>query len=297
MQIGEILKDAREEKNISLDDIQAETKIQKRYLVAIEQDDFNALPGKFYARAFIKEYAQAVGLDPDEVLQGFDESEIASEEPATQYTRMNRTNQEKDSKGSSFLSFLPTVIVIILIIAILFTAWSLYQKKTGTSDNENNEQIENNEIYRDKDGGEQNPDTNNENEDATSNNEANDENASENEQTDEEDEFSVEEEGTGDFPESTLNFSHGGDKVEVKFEVSGSSYTEFKGGDDEDYFVGTLEPGDEGETYDVSDEEELFFKVGNAQGVKIFINDVELKYPIDTSTVTQKLRVNLKKAE
>src|SRR5699024_10428986 len=85
--------------------IQAETKIQKRYLVAIEQDDFNALPGKFYARAFIKEYAQAVGLDPDEVLQGFDESEIASEEPATQYTRMNRTNQAKDSKGSSFLSF------------------------------------------------------------------------------------------------------------------------------------------------------------------------------------------------
>ena len=297
MQIGEILKDAREEKNISLDDIQAETKIQKRYLVAIEQDDFNALPGKFYARAFIKEYAQAVGLDPDEVLQGFDESEIASEEPATQYTRMNRTNQAKDSKGSSFLSFLPTVIVIILIIAILFTAWSLYQKKTGTSDNENNEQIENNEIYRDKEGGEQNPGANNENEDASNNNEVNDENASEDEQTDEEDEFSVEEEGTGDFPESTLNFTHGGDKVEVKFEVSGSSYAEFKGGDDKDYFVGTLEPADESETYDVSDEEELFFKVGNAQGVKIFINDVELKYPIDTSTVTQKLRVNLKKAE
>src|SRR5699024_2030966 len=163
----------------------------------------------------------------------------------------------------------PTVIVIILIIAILFTAWSLYQKKTGTSDNENNEQIENNEIYRDKDGGEQNQGANNnENEDASNNNEVNDENATEDKQTKEE------EEGTGDFPESTLNFTHGGDKVEVKFEVSGSSYAEFKGGDDKDYFVGTLEPADESETYDVSDEEELFFKVGNAQGVKIFINDV-----------------------
>src|SRR5699024_12416537 len=94
-----------------------------------------------------------------------------------------------------------------------------------------------------------------------------------------------------------LNVTRVGDKVEVKFDVSGSSYAEFKGGDDKDYFVGTLEPGDVSETYDVSDEEELFFKVGNAQGVKIFINDVEVKYPIDTSHVTQKLRVNLKKAE
>src|SRR5699024_8710552 len=152
------------EKNISLDDIQAELKIQISYLVAIEQDDVNALSGKFYARAFIKEYSLTVVLDPNELLQGFDASDIASEESSTQYTTSNRTNQTKDSKGSSFLSFLPTVIVIILIIAILFTAWSLYQKKTGTSDNENNEQIENNEIYRDKEGGEQNPGANNENE-------------------------------------------------------------------------------------------------------------------------------------
>src|SRR5699024_201913 len=97
--------------------------------------------------------------------------------------------------------------------------------------------IENNEIYRDKDGGEQNPGANNENEDASNNNEVNDENASEDEQTDEEDEFSVEEEGTGDFPESTLNFTHGGDKVEVKFEGLGSCYAAIKGGDDKDYYV------------------------------------------------------------
>src|SRR5699024_5480846 len=104
-----------------------ETKIQKRYLVAIEQDDFNALPGKFYARAFIKEYAQAVGLDPDEVLQGFDESEIASEEPATQYTRMNRTNQAKDSKGSSFLSFL---LLLFCVLHGLYTKRKQEQVKT-----------------------------------------------------------------------------------------------------------------------------------------------------------------------
>ena len=61
MEIGENLREAREAKEISLDDIQEMTKIQKRYLVAIEAEDFHVLPGRFYARAFIKEYAQAVG--------------------------------------------------------------------------------------------------------------------------------------------------------------------------------------------------------------------------------------------
>ena len=68
MQIGQTLREARENKGISLDDLQAETKIQKRYLIAIEQNAFHSLPGTFYARAFIREYALAVDLNPEELL-------------------------------------------------------------------------------------------------------------------------------------------------------------------------------------------------------------------------------------
>src|SRR5699024_11136156 len=117
MQIGERLREAREQKQLSLEDIQEITKIQARYLVAIEQDDYHALPGKFYARAFIKEYAQAVDLDPVEILSGFDESKIQTQEDeAVQYTRLNRNKRPKDTKGTTILSFLPTVIVVILVI-------------------------------------------------------------------------------------------------------------------------------------------------------------------------------------
>src|SRR5690625_7056330 len=69
MGIGEKLKEIRETRNLSLDDIQEETKIQKRYLRAIEDGNFHILPGSFYARAFIKEYAQALGLDYEELLE------------------------------------------------------------------------------------------------------------------------------------------------------------------------------------------------------------------------------------
>ncbi|MGQ0441625.1 helix-turn-helix domain-containing protein, partial [Bacillus sp. B-TM1] len=44
------------------------TKIQKRHLVAIEEGNYDVLPGAFYARAFIKQYADAVGLNGEELL-------------------------------------------------------------------------------------------------------------------------------------------------------------------------------------------------------------------------------------
>ncbi len=61
--LGERLKEARTAKGYSLDDLQSITKIQKRYLSGIENEDYSMMPGAFYVRAFIKQYSEAVGLD------------------------------------------------------------------------------------------------------------------------------------------------------------------------------------------------------------------------------------------
>ncbi|TJY43122.1 helix-turn-helix domain-containing protein [Cohnella pontilimi] len=67
--LGALLRKAREQKGYTLDDVQEATKIRKRYLEAIETGDYSVLPGSFYVRAFVKTYAETVGLDAEEVLR------------------------------------------------------------------------------------------------------------------------------------------------------------------------------------------------------------------------------------
>jgi cytoskeletal protein RodZ len=73
------LKRAREEKRVSLADIADRTLINIRHLEAIERGDTAILP-EAYVRAFIKEYAAAIGLDGAETLRRFDETRRAEEE-------------------------------------------------------------------------------------------------------------------------------------------------------------------------------------------------------------------------
>ena len=66
--IGARLKKAREGANFSLQDISDRTKISLRFLAAIENDDFSALPGRVYIYGFTRAFARAVGLDEESVV-------------------------------------------------------------------------------------------------------------------------------------------------------------------------------------------------------------------------------------
>jgi hypothetical protein len=66
--LGEMLLVARERKGVDLHRAERDTKIRFRHLVALETDDYDALPGNVYARGFLRNYALYLGLDPDEML-------------------------------------------------------------------------------------------------------------------------------------------------------------------------------------------------------------------------------------
>lgn len=68
---GNRLKQARINKNLTLDDVAAELFILRRHLEAIEAEDFRSLPQIAFARGFVINYAKFVGLDPDEIADSF----------------------------------------------------------------------------------------------------------------------------------------------------------------------------------------------------------------------------------
>lgn len=71
-EIGQILREARENKGLSLQDIQAKTRINTRFLEALESGQYGALPTPVHVRGFLKNYARALGLDPRPLLDRYE---------------------------------------------------------------------------------------------------------------------------------------------------------------------------------------------------------------------------------
>jgi cytoskeletal protein RodZ len=68
---GAVLREARERKGMSLQQIAVATKIAPGALEALERDDISRLPGGLFSRAFVRSYAMQVGLDPEETVRDF----------------------------------------------------------------------------------------------------------------------------------------------------------------------------------------------------------------------------------
>src|SRR3984885_3984402 len=69
--IGNTLAEARTRRGVDLDEVHAATGIRPRYLRAIEEEDWNALPEEFYARSFIRKYAEFLGVAPDPLVDEY----------------------------------------------------------------------------------------------------------------------------------------------------------------------------------------------------------------------------------
>jgi len=139
-ELGNALKEAREEKGLSLEDIQDATKIQKRYLVAIEKGDHQLLPGQFYVRAFIKSYAETVGLNVQELFAQYDseipksvvEAHYEIEELSVRKERVKRLVLDKPKTTSvSVFSFLPKVVTGIALVAVIICIYLAVVKVHG----------------------------------------------------------------------------------------------------------------------------------------------------------------------
>ncbi|SET41363.1 RodZ family helix-turn-helix domain-containing protein [Paenibacillus sp. NFR01] len=137
-ELGRHLKEARLQKGMSLDDVQEVTKIRKKYLEAIEAGDYKVLPGSFYVRAFIKTYAEAVGVNPEELMEEHGNVPAAAPADTTMETviqkRSRKPERERNSRWLSTL-LMWTFPVLILVV--------IYWYASNAMDKGNSEQTDN----------------------------------------------------------------------------------------------------------------------------------------------------------
>ncbi len=135
-EIGDILRQAREEKGVSIKDIQEVTKIRLRYLEAIDEGDFEAIPGEVYRKGFIVNYANTIGLDGQEILQKYNDLKTAQEEQARQEQFLAEQEENTSSKPNLNNDWLKGVylgvagaLAIVLLISF-FLLPSLHELKS-----------------------------------------------------------------------------------------------------------------------------------------------------------------------
>ncbi len=131
--LGAKLRQAREEKGVTLEEIFAETKIQVRHLKALEEEDFRLFPGEVYVRGALRNYAAVVGLDYQEVLSLYRQAsrgeEKAEPEAAPPQEREEKKIEilrprRKPRRRKPFLTFL---IVLLVLVALVYAAGLLLE--------------------------------------------------------------------------------------------------------------------------------------------------------------------------
>ncbi|RPI05308.1 MAG: helix-turn-helix domain-containing protein [Ignavibacteriae bacterium] len=138
-QIGEELRKTRLEKDLSLMDISAETRISLKFLEAIEKGQFQILP-QTYVRAFLREYAFMVGLDPNEIMLRYDdakqESSLRKTEPSVLPTNTpleKKSGSVSDKQIRAFTPLQRNITIGFFIIAALVLTAVLANRNRGSN--------------------------------------------------------------------------------------------------------------------------------------------------------------------
>ncbi|PLT31615.1 helix-turn-helix domain-containing protein [Peribacillus deserti] len=289
-ELGIRLKEEREAKGLSLDDLQKVTKIQKRYLVGIEEGNYDMMPGKFYVRAFIKQYAEAVGLEPEEIFEVYknDIPVTYNEELPQQLSRV-QTRKMVAPSNSKVLEALPKILVSLFVIGAAVLVWVLVSKSsndpTSNKVDETNQPV-NYEESKDsplkKKNGTAEKDAKKEKEKKAA------------EQTKPEQEVKpeikvVNSEGRN----STFSLNHAKD-FKLKVLSTGETWVNIKNSQNKSLYQGILTKTQSKE-FDLTKDPEANLVIGNTTQTEIYINGEKLQYAVSPqSSVSQNIKVQFK---
>jgi len=140
--LGEFLKEARLKSNISIEQVVEDTHIVKKFIEAIERDEFSAFPGEAYLKGFLRTYSQYLGLDSDDVIKKYEK--IKMMETPTPIEQLIPKPQ---------IDFKPLVILLVIVIFLsligmggYFIVKNISSKKNIVSENNTKKETQKNKL-------------------------------------------------------------------------------------------------------------------------------------------------------
>jgi transcriptional regulator with XRE-family HTH domain len=112
--LGETLQRARQARGITIEDAERAIRIPRRYLEALEQEEFSILPAPVYARGFLRSYSGYLGLDPSELMPFFPVGHV--DDP--QMEPLPEVSQPRTWSMSGILAVAVVGALILLVIAL-----------------------------------------------------------------------------------------------------------------------------------------------------------------------------------
>ncbi len=272
---------------MSLEDLQTVTKIQKRYLLAIEQGNYDIIPGKFYVRAFIKQYAEAVGLNPEQLFEEFrkDVPSTYNDEVSDKLSNI-KPQRELPKPASKVLELLPTILIIggiIVVIAIIYVIVQAVNHDSGQKNNQAAPQQSESKYEVSEDSSL-----------------AKDQKKKEKASSDDKEKSSKKDDSSKDNETVSLKATNtegstttyevsGADEMELTISASQASWLRVRDESGKVLKMGELKDGESFKT-DLSDLSQVDIRLGNASGIDIKVNDETLKYELDPkNTMTQNI--------
>ncbi|MDC0701576.1 MULTISPECIES: helix-turn-helix domain-containing protein [Priestia] len=320
-ELGQRLRQERESKGLSLEDLQKLTKIQKRYLLGIEEGNYEVMPGKFYVRAFIKQYCEAIGLDTDAIFEEY-KSDIPSTQTEDMPQQLSRVRSRKEipqhTKGvSKAYDYLPTVLVVAGVVVVGIIIWVIAQNIVSDKNKEQaNQEAPNSEVQQSNTQEETNETTaKNDNSNSEDEQSAADKKEQEKEKT--EKEKAAKEKAEKEKAEKEKKDSGKQEYKEVQktgrsatYALSGTdafnlevtstqadTWLDVKNGKGNAFFSSILKKGETKE-FDLTKETEARVNIGYSPGVELKVNGKAVDLPFDSSKqVRQVVTIQYQPAE
>lgn len=154
-EFGHILREARETKGLSVKDVTEKTRISAKYIEALEQGDYDALPSPVHVRGFLRNYARFLGLDAQPLLDRY-EQRLTQKSPYSTTAVLSSSQETKaetlipqreeqvffnpvnfevaDGRQQNTEAFLRLVIIIALMVAIGLVINRFLPLLTGNGD-------------------------------------------------------------------------------------------------------------------------------------------------------------------